>query len=111
MEAQLNMLKKETEDYTCRYAAEAKKMLEDVQQESYNLGIVEKEAAEVLKVMLCLFVAYIFKTNSKAKNSYVAGPVCQSLLSFMLCFSCSINLNRQAKLTLNSTMFSGLYFL
>ena len=51
MEAHLNILRKEIHDYTSRCAAEAKKMLEDVQLEAHNLDIVEREAAEVLKVM------------------------------------------------------------
>ncbi|KAE8009114.1 hypothetical protein FH972_005568 [Carpinus fangiana] len=49
MEAQLNLLKKEIQDYTHRCAAEAKKMMEEVQEEAHNLDIVEREAAEVLK--------------------------------------------------------------
>ncbi|KAJ7946657.1 kinetochore protein NDC80-like [Quillaja saponaria] len=49
MEAQLNILKKEMEDYTNGSAAEAKKMVEDVQLEAHNLDMVEREAAEVLK--------------------------------------------------------------
>lgn len=49
MEAQLYKLKKETEEYISRCAAEAKKMLEDVDREALDLDMVEREAAEVLK--------------------------------------------------------------
>ncbi|KAJ1419942.1 putative kinetochore protein NDC80-like protein [Sesbania bispinosa] len=49
MEAQLNILKKETQDYTSRCSSEAKKMLEDVQLADRDLDIMEKEAAEVLQ--------------------------------------------------------------
>ncbi|KAG6651963.1 kinetochore protein NDC80 homolog [Carya illinoinensis] len=49
LEAQLSLLKKEIEDYTYRCAAEAKKMMEEVQSETHNLDVVEREAAEVLK--------------------------------------------------------------
>ncbi|KAK7328238.1 hypothetical protein VNO77_22340 [Canavalia gladiata] len=49
MESQLNMIKKETHEYTSRCSAEAKKMLEDVQLADHDLDIMEKEAAEVLK--------------------------------------------------------------
>ncbi|XP_010246352.1 PREDICTED: uncharacterized protein LOC104589657 [Nelumbo nucifera] len=48
-EAQLNLLKKEIEDYTSRCAVEAKRMLEDVQREEHNLDLVEKEAEEFFK--------------------------------------------------------------
>ncbi|KAJ7968104.1 kinetochore protein NDC80-like [Quillaja saponaria] len=49
MEAELNILKKEMEDFSNRCAADAKKMVEDLQLEAHNLDIVEREAAEVLK--------------------------------------------------------------
>lgn len=49
LEAQLNLLKKEIQDYTYRCAAEANKMMEEVQGDALNLDIVEREAAEVLK--------------------------------------------------------------
>ena len=51
MEAQLNMIKKETQDYTTRCSAEAKQMLEDVQVAGHDLDIMEGEAAKVLKVI------------------------------------------------------------
>jgi kinetochore protein NDC80 len=51
LEAQLYLLKKEIQDYNHRCAAEAKKMMEEVQEEAHNLDIVEREAAEVLKVL------------------------------------------------------------
>ncbi|KAF2293738.1 hypothetical protein GH714_004415 [Hevea brasiliensis] len=49
VEAQLNSLRKETEEYTNRCAAEAKKLVQDVQMEAHNLDILEREAAEILK--------------------------------------------------------------
>ncbi|XP_061354459.1 kinetochore protein NDC80 homolog [Gastrolobium bilobum] len=49
IEAQRNMIKKETDEYTGRCFAEAEKMLEDVQQADHDLGIREREKAEVLK--------------------------------------------------------------
>ncbi|XP_020220149.1 kinetochore protein NDC80 homolog [Cajanus cajan] len=49
MEVQLNMIKKETQEYTIRCSAEAKKMLEEVQFADHDLDIMEREAAEVLK--------------------------------------------------------------
>ncbi|KAI9176422.1 hypothetical protein LWI28_002577 [Acer negundo] len=50
VEAQLNLLRKEMQEQTNRYAAEVKKMMEDVQIEAHDLDIMESEAAEVLKV-------------------------------------------------------------
>ncbi|GAV67378.1 Ndc80_HEC domain-containing protein [Cephalotus follicularis] len=49
VEGQCSLLKKETQDYTDRCAAEARKMMEDVQMEAHNLDIMEREAAELLK--------------------------------------------------------------
>jgi len=45
------MIKKETLEYTSRCSAEAKKMLEDVQLADHEINIMEKEAAEILKVI------------------------------------------------------------
>ncbi|RXH92364.1 hypothetical protein DVH24_033260 [Malus domestica] len=49
VEAQLNLLKKETQEYTSRCAAEARNLMEDVERETRNLDIVEREADEILK--------------------------------------------------------------
>ncbi|XP_027338721.1 kinetochore protein NDC80 homolog [Abrus precatorius] len=49
MEAQMNMIKMETQEYTNRCSAEAQKVLEDVQQADHDLDVMEREAAEVLK--------------------------------------------------------------
>lgn len=46
-----NRIKKETHEYTSRASAEAKKMLEDVQLADHEIDIMEREAAEVLKVI------------------------------------------------------------
>ncbi|KAL2324771.1 hypothetical protein Fmac_023829 [Flemingia macrophylla] len=49
MEAQMSMIKKETQENTSRCYAEAKKMLEEVQLAEHDLVIMEREAAEVLE--------------------------------------------------------------
>ncbi|QHO48889.1 6-phosphogluconate dehydrogenase, decarboxylating [Arachis hypogaea] len=49
MEAELNMIKNETQDYVNRCSAEAKQTLEDVHVASHDLDIMEREAAELLK--------------------------------------------------------------
>jgi len=51
METQINMIKKETQEYTSRCHAEAKKLMEDVQLADHEIDIMEREAAEVLKVI------------------------------------------------------------
>ncbi|KAK4843728.1 hypothetical protein QYF36_011898 [Acer negundo] len=51
VEAQLNLIRKEMQEHTYRCAAEVTKMMEDVQIEVHNLDMVEREAAEVLKVV------------------------------------------------------------
>ncbi|KAL6998499.1 hypothetical protein U1Q18_008628 [Sarracenia purpurea var. burkii] len=49
VEAQINLLKKETQEYTFRCVAEAKKMAEEVEADGHKLDIIEREAAELLK--------------------------------------------------------------
>ncbi|EEF28028.1 kinetochore protein NDC80 homolog [Ricinus communis] len=49
VEARLILLQNEMEEYTKRCAVEAQKLLEDVQEEAHNLGILEREAGEILK--------------------------------------------------------------
>lgn len=50
VEAQLNFLKKEMQNYTSRCATEAKKLVEDVEIETQNVDVVEREVADVLEV-------------------------------------------------------------
>ncbi|TYH31829.1 hypothetical protein ES288_A01G203400v1 [Gossypium darwinii] len=49
VEAQINLLKKEMQEYGDRSTAEAKKMVEDIQIEAHKLDVTEREAAEILK--------------------------------------------------------------
>ncbi|KAF5731973.1 kinetochore protein ndc80 [Tripterygium wilfordii] len=49
VETKLNFLRKETEEYVYRCAAEAKKMREDVQNDANDMDAVEREAAEFPK--------------------------------------------------------------
>lgn len=49
LETQRDMIKKETQDYRNRCSAEAKKILDDIQLADHDVGIMEREAAEVLK--------------------------------------------------------------
>lgn len=49
VEAQLNLLRKETQDYTHRCEEEARKMMDEVKKEAHDMNIVEREAAEILK--------------------------------------------------------------
>lgn len=55
----MNIMKKETQDYTGRCSAEAQKMLEDVQLADHDLDNMEREVAEVLKVNSGLFFSSI----------------------------------------------------
>lgn len=45
------MIKKETQDYASVCSAEAERMSEDVQLVNNDMDIMEREAAEVLKVI------------------------------------------------------------
>jgi kinetochore protein NDC80 len=46
----MDMIKKETQDYINRCYADAKKILDDIQLADHDVGIMEREAAEVLNV-------------------------------------------------------------
>lgn len=52
LEAQLDLLKKEKQDYISRCAAEARRMAEEVETETRKSDLVEREAADFLKVRL-----------------------------------------------------------
>jgi hypothetical protein len=107
-------IKKETQDYTSRCSAEAKKMLEDIQLADHDVGIMEREVAEVLKVKILIL---IFLYNSKIncilttfweKALIVAVYVLNvyfltSIVSVCLCYLCcvSINFKMRAKFALN----------
>lgn len=60
LEAQLNFMKKETNDYTYALAVDAKKMVEDFEMEAHNLDIVEREADDILKVWFVSSLSFIF---------------------------------------------------
>ncbi|CAK9167262.1 unnamed protein product [Ilex paraguariensis] len=49
VEAQLNLMRKETQDYASRCVIEARKLVEDSEAETRNMDVVEREAAEFLK--------------------------------------------------------------
>ncbi|XP_050214817.1 kinetochore protein NDC80 homolog [Mercurialis annua] len=49
VEAQLILLRNETEEFTNRCAVEAQKLSQDVQMEAHNLDVLEREAADFLK--------------------------------------------------------------
>lgn len=44
-------MKAETHEYVHRCALEAKQMADDIQEETQTLGVLEGQAAEVLKVL------------------------------------------------------------
>ncbi|XP_058752531.1 kinetochore protein NDC80 homolog [Vicia villosa] len=49
LETQMDTIKKETQDYTSRCEAEAKNTTEDIQQADHDIGVMERESAEILK--------------------------------------------------------------
>ncbi|GMH01277.1 hypothetical protein Nepgr_003116 [Nepenthes gracilis] len=49
MEALLNFIRKETQEYSSRCAAEAQRMIENVEVEAHNLDSIERQAMESLK--------------------------------------------------------------
>ncbi|KAL1564685.1 kinetochore protein NDC80 [Salvia divinorum] len=49
VQSQLDIVTKEMQEYISRRAAEAKKMVEEIEMKVQNISVVEKEAAELLK--------------------------------------------------------------
>ncbi|CAI8590457.1 unnamed protein product [Vicia faba] len=49
LETQKDMIKKETQDYTSRCAAEVKNMTEDIQIVDHDMSIMERESFDILK--------------------------------------------------------------
>ncbi|CAL2236257.1 unnamed protein product [Prunus armeniaca] len=68
VEAQLNLLKKETHDYTNRCAIEARQMMDDVQMEAHNLDILERDAEEILKTSKLKLQETIKQTEEETKK-------------------------------------------
>ncbi|KAI3953370.1 hypothetical protein MKX01_042348 [Papaver californicum] len=50
LESHLNLMKKETEEFTIKCNMEGKKMIEDFERERRNVEIMEKEAEEYVKI-------------------------------------------------------------
>lgn len=56
VEAQLNLVQRETQEYTSTCVAEAQKMADTMEADTHKLEIVEREVADFLKVWPCLFL-------------------------------------------------------
>ncbi|KAL5097601.1 hypothetical protein RYX36_001928 [Vicia faba] len=64
LETQKDMIKKETQDYTSRCAAEVKNMTEDIQIVDHDMSIMERESFDILKVKSgYLFFFFNIKLN------------------------------------------------
>ncbi|KAK6135422.1 hypothetical protein DH2020_030841 [Rehmannia glutinosa] len=67
VEAQLNIIRKGIHEYTSRCAAEARKLAEEVDVETQNMSVVEKEAAEFLKTSKAELQETIIRTEEEVK--------------------------------------------
>ncbi|KAL2254370.1 UNVERIFIED_CONTAM: Kinetochore protein NDC80 [Sesamum indicum] len=67
VEAQLNIMRRETQDYASRCAAEAKKLAEEVAMEAEKMSVVEKEAAEFLKTSKAELQETVMQTEEEVK--------------------------------------------
>ncbi|KAK4438261.1 Kinetochore protein NDC80 [Sesamum alatum] len=67
VEAQLNIMRKETQDYASRCAAEAKKLAEEVEMEAEKMSVVENEAAEFLKTSKAELQETTMQTEEEVK--------------------------------------------
>ena len=84
VEAQSNVLMKETQEYTSRCIAEAKKMAEDIEAEAHKLGIVEREAEEFLRVWLVLPFSFLWQLKGIYKaNVYFNNPSGSGIFIFL----------------------------
>ncbi|XP_057977647.1 kinetochore protein NDC80 homolog isoform X2 [Malania oleifera] len=68
VEAQLNLLKKEIEDNTSRCGMEARKVKDNIEAEAYNLDVVEREAAEILKTSKLRLEETIKQSEEEIQN-------------------------------------------
>ncbi|KAJ9705517.1 hypothetical protein PVL29_003522 [Vitis rotundifolia] len=73
VEARLNFLKKETQNYTSRCAAKAKKLVEDVEIETHNVDIVEREVADVLEI--CAWELYALVDSVSKYKEHMASKI------------------------------------
>ncbi|CAA0839035.1 Unknown protein [Striga hermonthica] len=67
VEAQLNMIRKDTHEYTSRCAAEARKLADEVDLEAHSMSVVENEAAEFLKTSKVELEAAIAQAEGEVK--------------------------------------------
>ncbi|GER24703.1 kinetochore protein NDC80-like protein [Striga asiatica] len=67
VEAQLNMIRKDTHEYTSRCAAEARKLADEVDLEAHSMSVVENEAAEFLKTSKLELEAAIAQAEEEVK--------------------------------------------
>ncbi|KAI3445667.1 hypothetical protein Pfo_002332 [Paulownia fortunei] len=67
VEAQSNVIRKETHEYASRCAAEARKLAEEVDMEAQKMSVVEKEAAEFLKTSKAELQETIMRTEEEVK--------------------------------------------
>ncbi|KAK6156935.1 hypothetical protein DH2020_011183 [Rehmannia glutinosa] len=67
VEAQLNIIRKGIHEYTSRCGAEARKLAEEVDVETQNMSVVEKEAAEFLKTSKAELQETIIRTEEEVK--------------------------------------------
>ncbi|PIM98610.1 Centromere-associated protein HEC1 [Handroanthus impetiginosus] len=67
VEAQLNIMRKETQEYASRCAAEARRMAEEVDMEAQKMSAVEKEAAEFLKTSKAELQETVMQTEEEVK--------------------------------------------
>ncbi|CAI9769244.1 unnamed protein product [Fraxinus pennsylvanica] len=65
--AQVNLTRKEIQEYTSRCAAEARKMVEQVETEAGNMDDVEKEASEFLKTSKAKLQETIMKIEGEVQ--------------------------------------------
>ncbi|RVW66674.1 hypothetical protein CK203_065218 [Vitis vinifera] len=84
VEAQLNFSKKETQNYTSRWAMEAKKLVEDVEIETHNVDIVEREVADVLEeaikqneeeIQICAWELYALVDSVSKYKEHMASKI------------------------------------
>ncbi|XP_009786900.1 kinetochore protein NDC80 homolog [Nicotiana sylvestris] len=68
LEAQLDLLKKEKQDYISRCAAEARRMAEEVETETRKSDLVEREAADFLKASNAKLQEIIAQTEEEVQT-------------------------------------------
>ncbi|KAK6915180.1 Kinetochore protein Ndc80 [Dillenia turbinata] len=111
VEAELDFLKKEAHEYISRCAAEARKMAEDVEAETQNIDMMEKEAAEVVKASKLKLQEAILKNEEGiqicAHEFFALVDLVSKYKEYMASKICEMKSNLSETVSMVSDIYKG----